>query len=528
MTRPLFDPKRMRKQAEAEAGSSSSRLGEPTDPATDAPMKVSDLAARIGRALETLPQKIRVVGEVSGFRERTHWYFDLKDEQALVNCVMFASAARRVGFPMQSGAQVVLTGRIEFYRPQGKVSLIVERIEPVGAGARDLALKALCDELRKLGWFDEERKRPLPAMPRRVAVITSRTGAALQDVLDTMRRRCAAVGVALIDVRVQGEGAAGEITRALRWVARAHEALRVDAIILTRGGGSTEDLWAFNERIVARAVLESPIPVVAAIGHETDTTVAELVADCRAATPTQAAMRITPDGAAILEQLDATASRLGRTLRRDLARRRQRVEDLGRRSALRDARGLVAPSASRVEFALRSLRGAARGQISAQAARVGRLESKLARLRPGEGIARRQSRLEVATRRLHDAMRGRLAPGRLETLDAQLARAAALPIERAAGRLRRAEGTLRAVSPLGVLGRGYSVTLTADGRLVRSPADVRTGDAIRTKLAEGEIRSVVGRPGAGSSRPARRSKRQSRDPADQMDLFSADGDAGGA
>src|SRR5690606_19502471 len=170
--------------------------------ATRAPLTVSDLAARITRALDTLPQTIRVVGEVSGFTDRTHWYFALKDDSAVVNAVMFAPKARRAGFALKNGIQVVATGRIEFYRPQGKVTLIVERLEPVGAGARDLALRQLIEEVRALGWLDDARKRPLPTMPRRIGIITSRNGAALQDVLDTLRRRCSAVEVALIDVRV--------------------------------------------------------------------------------------------------------------------------------------------------------------------------------------------------------------------------------------------------------------------------------------------------------------------------------------
>src|SRR5256885_8286221 len=159
----------------------------------DTPLTVSQLAARIGGTLASgFPLSLRVIGQISGFHDRTHWYFDLKDQAALVNCVMFSSAARKVRFTPQNGHEVVVTGRVSFYDKSGKVSLLVEKIEPVGAGALELAFRALCDELRKLGWFDQARKRPIPTCPRRVAVVTSRTGAALQDVLDTMRRRCAA------------------------------------------------------------------------------------------------------------------------------------------------------------------------------------------------------------------------------------------------------------------------------------------------------------------------------------------------
>jgi exodeoxyribonuclease VII large subunit len=173
--------------------------------AADSPLTVSQLAGRISVALaQGLPAKVRVIGEVSGFRERTHWYFDLKDAGAVVNCAMFATAARQARFTPRIGQEVVVTGRVEFYDKQGKMSLLIEKIEPVGAGALELAFRALCEELRGLGWFDPARKRAIPACPRLVAVVTSRSGAALQDVLDTMQRRCPSTGVALVDVRVQG------------------------------------------------------------------------------------------------------------------------------------------------------------------------------------------------------------------------------------------------------------------------------------------------------------------------------------
>jgi exodeoxyribonuclease VII large subunit len=223
--------------------------------------------------------------------------------------VLFANVVRKHRIVLRDGLEVVVTGSLEFYAKAGKLSFIGTNAQPVGAGALDLAFKQLCEELRGLGWFDEVRKRPLPTFPRRVAVITSRSSAALQDVLDTMRRRCPAVEVALVDARVQGESAAAELRAKLVALSLRHREMGVDAIIITRGGGSAEDLWAFNDRALAEAILKCPVPVVAAIGHETDTTIAELVADVRAATPTQAAMRLTPDGDTLLEQVDLAHAR---------------------------------------------------------------------------------------------------------------------------------------------------------------------------------------------------------------------------
>ncbi|MCA9289351.1 MAG: exodeoxyribonuclease VII large subunit, partial [Phycisphaerales bacterium] len=314
-----FDPGKMRGTPPAHAGSSNSPSEPAAKPPVDRPMSVAALAGLIAGALETLPRPVRVAGEISGLRDRTHWYFDLKDADAVVSCVMFASAARKAGFVPENGQAVVAGGRVEFYAKGGKVSLICDRLEPVGAGALELAFRKLVGEIRALGWFDPERKRALPTFPRRIAVVTSRTGAALQDVLDTARRRCPAVDIAVVDVRVQGDRAAGEVAAAIEWLGRRHTHLGIDAILVTRGGGSMEDLWAFNEKPVAAAIVACPVPVVAAIGHETDVTIAELVADERAATPTQAAMRLIPDRAALGEQVEAVASALRGSIERQTA-----------------------------------------------------------------------------------------------------------------------------------------------------------------------------------------------------------------
>jgi len=292
----------------------------------DPPFTVSAVAAMVrGVLADYLPSKVRVIGEVSNFSGRSHWFFSLKDEQATLSCVCFASSARRVGFPVADGLQVIATGRIDYYDAQGRLQLYVDKLEPVGQGALELRFRALCEELRTAGYFDPARKKPLPAMPRRVAVVTSRSAAALQDVINTAGQRWAGCGLLLYDVPVQGDAAAPRISAALRALSSDGARLGIDAIILTRGGGSIEDLWAFNERAVADAVFECSLPIVAAIGHETDTTIAELVADMRCATPTQAAMTLIPDRQALAHQVDQLSSRLTLLLKRQYALNEQRL-----------------------------------------------------------------------------------------------------------------------------------------------------------------------------------------------------------
>ena len=292
----------------------------------DQPLTVSTVAAMVrGVLADYLPSKVRVIGEVSNFSGRSHWFFSLKDEQATLSCVCFASSTRRVGFPVADGLQVIATGRIDYYDAQGRLQLYVDKLEPVGQGALELRFRALCEELRTAGYFDPVRKKPLPVIPRRVAVVTSRSAAALQDVINTAGQRWAGCGLLLYDVPVQGDDAAPRINAALRALSHDGARLGIDAIILTRGGGSIEDLWAFNERVVADAVLECSLPIVAAIGHETDTTIAELVADVRCATPTQAAMTLIPDRRALAHQLDQLSGRLPLLLKRQYTLNEQRL-----------------------------------------------------------------------------------------------------------------------------------------------------------------------------------------------------------
>ncbi|MEE9211024.1 MAG: exodeoxyribonuclease VII large subunit [Phycisphaeraceae bacterium] len=356
---------------------------------SDTPLTVSQVAALVrGVLAEALPAKLRIIGEVSNFTARTHWFFSLKDEQATLRCVCFASSAGRVGFRLADGIEVVATGRIDYYDAQGQLQLYVEKLEPVGQGALELRFRQLCDELRQLGYFDVERKKPLPTMPQRVAVVTSRTGAALQDVIHTAARRWAGCQLLLYDVHVQGAAAAPEIAAAIDTLSQQGKPLGIDAVILTRGGGSIEDLWAFNERVVADALFRCPLPVAAAIGHETDTTVAELVADMRCATPTQAAMTLIPDREALEHQLRQLSHRLVLLMRRRVDASRQRVDSAARHPLLQRPDRMLAPLRDRLTTLSRLLTTGALRKLQSSQQQVEALTRQLGALGPRNVLQR--------------------------------------------------------------------------------------------------------------------------------------------
>lgn len=502
MGRLPFDPSKMR----------GVRPPEPAKPSPgEGVLTVTRLAAMIRGVVEDhLPPKVRVVGEVSGARRSTHLYFGLKDAGALISAAIFASNLRKLGFEPRDGQEVVATGRVEFYEPQGRVTLIVEKLEPVGQGAHELRFKQLCEELRQLGWFAPERKRPLPTFPRKVAVVTSRTGAALQDVLDTMARRCPAVGVVLAPVKVQGDAAAEQVVRALSYLSTNHHALGVDAIIVTRGGGSPEDLAAFNDREVALAIVECAIPVVAAIGHETDTTIAELVADERCATPTQAAMRLTPDRDALHRQLDALANRFRTDLTRTIRFERQRLATAARHPVLADPRGAARLAADRLTRTRDALDDAIGTTLGTSQRRHDQCRAALDRLQPRRQLAGARASADAQTTRLSRALATALASrgARIASLTQQL----------------------ESVGPKAVLRRGYSCTVRQDGSVVRDAADVTPGERLTTHLARGSIQSDVvdarldAPPAPGpASQPARPAKPRPTRGRDQLDLFGKPG-----
>ncbi len=438
---------------------------------------VSQLAERIKGALEGLGSTVRVRGEISNFSQRNHWYFSLKDENAVIGCAMWQSdVARQLraanGWMPKEGEAVVATGSVSFWAPQGRTQLYVRSLERVGMGTLQERFEALCRELREAGAFDEGRKRPLPAFPRRIAIVTSAKGAALQDCLRTAKNRLPAIELVLVDVRVQGEGAAEEVARAVRALDRASGRLGIEAIVVTRGGGSIEDLWAFNERVVAEAILaRRNVPVVAAIGHESDTTIAELVADRRASTPTQAITLLVPDREELGEQLDQMGDRLASGAKRLLRSRRDLLQAVARHPFLRSPLAPVHAARESLGGLRTSLDRAIAWRVDRERQRQGHLATQIVGLQPATRLRIAADALLQRRRRLTLALERTVRSAR----DGLLAR----------------ERQLEALGPSQVLARGFSYTLTEEGKVLRSVDEARSGMHLTTVVADGSVRSVV-------------------------------------
>jgi exodeoxyribonuclease VII large subunit len=420
-----------------------------------------------------------VRGEISQWRpwQSGHIYFTLKDEGAVLPCVIWRSSASRLREHGADGVQVLVSGGLDVYPPSGKYTFQVRTLEPLGAGALQQAFERLRKRLEAEGLFASERKVALPALPRRIALVTSRRGAAVRDLVTVIHRRCSTVTLLLVSVRVQGAGAAEEIARGLAFADG-----RADVIVVGRGGGSLEDLWAFNEEVVARAIAACVTPVISAVGHEHDVTIADLVADVRAATPSQAGELVVPLRDALLTRLGQERARLTHALRVRLDRAWQRLEALGERPALRDGKSLLAGPRRALDHVAQRLVAAS----------------------PRAALKRRRERLVDLARRLAPPLerRVRLLRERLSAAQGRASLAIRARLAGVQGRLLGADQALRALSPLAVLGRGYSLTYGADGRLLREGGATRPGAALRTRLADGaDVHSRVERiEGDGAAR----------------------------
>ncbi len=452
-------------------------------PAAADTITVSQLAEQIRAALTIgVDAPVRVIGQVSNLSDRTHWFFSLKDESAAIRCVCFASTARKIRFPVKDGLEVVATGRVDFYNQQGHVQLYVDKLEPVGVGELELRYRALCEKLRSAGYFEPARKKPLPLLPRKVAVVTSRSAAALQDVINTAAKRWPGCELLLCDVRVQGEAAAPEIANVISDLSRRGPKLGIDAIIVTRGGGSIEDLWAFNEKAVADAIFKCPIPIAAAIGHETDTTIAELVADVRCATPTQAAMAVIPDARAMRHQLDQNQRRLDLLISRMMQHQRQRLDSAARFALFRRPETYLQPYKNGIAQLNERLQLSLPQRLNHERRQLAATGRHLAAVSPTD-LSPHQRALSQTARQLDQAM-SRTVLTTHKQIDA-LAR------------------QLEAVSPKQVLSRGYSYTLSPDGHVLTDARKVRPGDPITTVLAHGRLKShVAEQDGSPTAEPA--------------------------
>ena len=426
-------------------------------------LSVSQLNNRARLLLEDVFAGIWVEGEISNLARPAsgHIYFTLKDSQAQVRCALFRQNAARVRQALRDGLAVKVRGKVSLFEGRGDYQLILDAVEPAGDGALRLAFEALKEKLGAEGLFSTERKIALPAHPKRIGIVTSPTGAVIRDIISVFRRRAPQVELNLIPTAVQGREATAQIVRALQ---RA-DAQGYDALILARGGGSLEDLWCFNEEVVARAVAACVTPIVSAVGHETDVSIADFVADVRAPTPSAAAELLAPDSSELVQRLHNLQRRLALHMQGRLARERLRLEGASRR--LRHPGERLRQQAQRLDDLDMRLRRAFNQQLANQRERLARLDARLAAQHPGRSLALLRQRLDGLATRLPRAMHSQLRSQRqqLGALAAQL----------------------QIVSPLATLGRGYSILLDERGQAVRSAAQTQPDQRLKARLGEGEL-----------------------------------------
>jgi exodeoxyribonuclease VII large subunit len=445
-------------------------------PASDLPpvvLTVSQLNRQAKSLLESHFDFLWVEGEISNFVAPSsgHWYFTLKDGKAQVRCAMFANRNQRVKFTPENGDAIRLRCRVSLFEGRGEFQLIVEHLEHAGAGALQVAYEKLKARLLAEGLFAAERKRALPEYVSRLGVITSPTGAAIHDILTVLARRCPAIAVFVLPVAVQGEGAAaqiaGAIERANRW--QREGKVQLDALLIGRGGGSLEDLWAFNEEIVARAIAASALPVVSAVGHEVDFSIADLVADVRAPTPSAAAELLSPDQLVWQQGLQTAERDLLRLLRRKLADAELRLVHLKQR--LKHPGTQLREQAQRLDHLEQRLLTAQRGFLLRQHNRLALLERGLMAGSPLPRLRQLQRDIGQRRQQLESVMRQRLQDrGKQLTHLAQM---------------------LDSLSPLGILGRGYAIVTDSSGAVLRDAGKVSVGDEVEARLANGRLGLIV-------------------------------------
>ncbi|HET6726192.1 MAG TPA: exodeoxyribonuclease VII large subunit [Gammaproteobacteria bacterium] len=431
---------------------------------------VAELGAAARALLEDHFPSVWVQGEISNLAcpASGHWYFTLKDDAAQVRCSMLRMDNRRIRFKPENGALVVVRGRVSLYSQRGDFQLICQAMEPAGEGALRQAFEALKQKLAAEGLFDEAIKRPLPPMPRVIGIVTSPTGAAVRDILSTLARRWPLACVRVYPAAVQGAGAPAEICAAL---ARAEADAACDVLLLARGGGSLEDLWAFNDEAVARAIRASSIPVVAGVGHEIDFTIADFAADLRAPTPTGAAEHAVPDRRDMLQALTDREARLMREFDRQLCAVRERVDWAARRLDQLHPRTRLQEQAQRLDELTGRLRQCGRASVKNRRQHLARTTAELRQHTPWHRLQAMNERLCGFQERLRLAMMGSVNASR--------------------NRCMLAARGLNGVSPLATLERGYAIVTDADGRALLDAAKVNVNDEIRARLARGELVATV-------------------------------------
>ena len=394
-----------------------------------------------------LPGRLTITGEITDWRPHHsgHCYFSLKDENSILPCVMWKSSFAKVKFQPENGLAVLATGFIDVYVPHGRYQFIVDKLVPAGVGALQLAFEQMVKKLQAEGLFDEAHKKPIPEYPQRIGILTSESGAAIEDIKDSLWNRWPCVKLFLYPVPVQGEGAAEEIAAAIRDVNRRNKELKLDVLIVGRGGGSLEDLWAFNEEVLARAIFDSKIPVISAVGHEIDTTVADLVADARASTPTKAGVVAVPDMRQVLEDLENKEAGLSKNIILCVQYRRQQLDEISG-----------------------NIIDAVKQFLSERRERLHDCFEQIVRIEPHRLLGKMRDDLSYLQNRIYSAIQ-EIFNNRKMALTAQA-------------------NLLTGLNPKSVLKRGYSITTNKQtGQLVRKPDDVQIGDLLTTELAEEKL-----------------------------------------
>jgi exodeoxyribonuclease VII large subunit len=443
--------------------------GGPSTPGRDV-YTVSRLNREARMLLEGGLGSVWIEGELSNLSRPAsgHWYFSLKDAQAQLRCAMFRQRNLLVRFPVRDGAQVMARGRVSLYEARGEFQLVVEHLEEAGEGLLRRRFEELKQKLAAAGLFDQARKKPLPRLPRRIGVVTSPTGAAVRDILHVLGRRFPAIPVLIYPVAVQGEAAPAEISETLELAGLRADC---DVLILARGGGSLEDLWAFNDERVARAISDCPVPVVCGVGHETDVTIADFVADERAPTPSAAAERCVPDRTEWLRAVEAWERRISLAVRRRIGDARQQLAFRESRLARSHPGVRLRQHAQRLDELDARLRRGSALRLERARTRVDQAQSLLQRSSPQLRMAAVRLRLDAASR--------------------SLAAQAQAALGRAQRRLDLASRTLAAVGPLATLSRGYAIVTDRSGHVVTDASEIGAGAEIEARLAKGILAATV-------------------------------------
>ncbi len=456
---------------------------------------VTELTSAIKGILEPNFRGISVRGEVSNFKHQSsgHLYFVLKDAEAQISAAMFRGNAASLARLPKDGDQIVATGELSIYAPRGNYQIIIRELQFLGLGELLLKLHQLKETLEKRGWFEKARKKPLPKLPRRIGVVTSPTGAAFQDILNVLSRRFSGLQIILNPVKVQGDGSAQEIAKAIEEMNRFELA---DVLIVGRGGGSIEDLWAFNEEIVAKAIFESKIPVISAVGHETDFTIADYVADIRAPTPSAAAELVVEEKLNLLGHLSRFSQQLRQLLSHQIETRRKQLAALGRHPLLCQPHSLLALPIRRLDDLERDFENAISQELASKRLHLSGLARSLETLRPAKQIASLKEQILIWQRRIDQAafqalhLKKTLLPASefYEKLDRALLRSFALKKDL----LQRLKGSISSIHPQHLLNKGYSILFSEKGdSIILSLKQIQPNQTFTAVLSDGKIRAMA-------------------------------------